>query len=603
MSRSRTRLVAVLAVLGALLVAAGVSTFSSATFVSTSGATARVSAAADWTPPTVTMTNPGSPLKGTMTLSATAADADSGLASVTLQVQAAGASSWTTVCTLAAAPWSCAWTTSAVADGQYDLRATARDNAGYVTVTDSVRTTVANSVLVVLGDPGDVVRGSAPLSVALYNAGATTYKVNVEYAPSGTTTWKSVSGCTNLSSPYACAWTTTAFANDSFDLRAVATAGTTTTTSATIADVLVDNLAPSVTMTDPGTPLSGTRTLAADAADAGAGVAQVVLSAQRSGTSTWTTLCTVTTPPWSCRYDTTTLVDGTYALRAVATDVAGNATTSALVTGRVVDNTVSSVSLGDPGSFVSGTVTLAAAANSTAGVTSVRIDVAPSGTTTWTPVCTATKSPWSCAWTTNALADGQYDLRAVLTDGTGRQTTSATVTTRVDNSPLRGYDVQSANGTGTAGRLDAGDTVTLTYSEAVNLTTVTPGWTGSSLAVSVRLRDGLLVGLTSKGDTIDVLRNGVAVNLGSVNLKEDFVKNNKTVTFNATMVASTAYVNGVAATRVTLTLGTVGSGTSLKTTSLASAMVWTPSTAATDLAGTGCSATPTTELGASDREL
>ena len=50
---------------------------------------------------------------------------------------------------------------------------------------------------------------------------------------------------------------------------------------------------------------------------------------------------------------------------------------------------------------------------------------------------------------------------AVLTDGAAHDTISATVASRrVDNSPVRGADIQTANGTDTAGRLGAGDTMT-----------------------------------------------------------------------------------------------------------------------------------------------
>ena len=71
------------------------------------------------------------------------------------------------------------------------------------------------------------------------------------------------------------------------------------------------------------------------------------------------------------------------AATAAATDAAGNVTTSAPVTNRVVDNTVSSVTVEDPGAFLTGTVTVQANATSTAGVTSVRIQQAPAGSSTW----------------------------------------------------------------------------------------------------------------------------------------------------------------------------------------------------------------------------
>ena len=274
-----------------------------------------------------------------------------------------------------------------------------------------------------------------------------------------------------------------------------------------------------------------------------------------------------------------------------------------MVGNRTVDNTVSSVSMENPGAVLTGTVTLAASASSTAGVASVRIDRAPSGTTTWTTVCTDQTAPYSCTWNTTTVADGSYDFRAVLVDGRGVTTTSATMSNRrVDNSPLRGYDVQAVNGGGTAGRLDAGDVIRLTYSDQVRLDSISPGWTGAAVPVTVRVRDGLLLGLGS-GDTLDVLRGGASVNLGSVNLKQNFVSLFQTAQLNATMAATTSTVNGVPVTTVTLTLGTVASGGGLKTVSGAGAMVWTPSAAATDLAGVPSSTSATVELGTSDRDF
>lgn len=588
----------------ALCVAAvgmGMPGFSSASFTARTTNGGSVNAAADWTPPVVALQNPGSPIKGTVSIAATATDAATGIANVRIEYLPSNGSSWVTLCTATAAPYTCAWNTTAVADGSYDLRAVATDNAGYTTSSTIVTTTVANNLLVVLGNPGDIVRGTISLPTTLYGAGTSTYTVKVEYTPAGTTNWKSI--CTNLSSPYTCSWATTGYTNGDYDLRAVATSGGTTTYSAVVAGVLVDNTAPAVTMLNPGSPLAGSITFEATATDADSGVAQVVLQAQL-GTGTWKDLCTVTAPPYSCRYDTTQLLDGTYSFRAVATDAAGNATTSALVTNRVVDNTVSSVSMTDPGAYLSGTVTLGATANSTAGVTSVRIQRAPNGTTTWTDVCTDTTAPYTCSWNTTTVADGLYDFRAILVDGTGKVTTSATVSARrVDNSPLRGLDVQTANGGATAGKLEANDTVTFTYSDQVNPATLSTGWNGAATAVSLRVRDGNLFSLGNKGDTLDILRGGSAVNLGSVNLKEDYVKSGKTVTFNATMTASTATVNGVTVTVVTVKLGTLASGTGIRTVSGLSAMVWSPAAAATDLFGTACSTAPATETGTLDREF
>lgn len=591
--------VALAAVLG--LAAPG---FSSAAFTSASSSRVTITAASDWTPPSVAMVSAPTPAKDTVTLTANATDGESGVKDVVFEAQPAAGGSWVTVCTATAAPWSCSWNTKLVSDGPYDVRARATDRAGYATTSESVRVTVANTTTVVLNDPGDLVRGTVPLSATIYNPGSLTWSVRIEYAPAGTTQWKTL--CSGLSSPYSCSWNTTTYTNADYDLRAVATSGGSTLTSTVLPDISVDNLAPVVTMTDPGTPLRGVRTFAATATDAHSGVAQVVIQYALTGTSTWKVLCTATVDPWSCRFDTTTIADGSYGFRAVATDYAGNTTTSAVVTSRQVDNTVSSVSMEDPGAFLTGTVSLTASATSTSGVASVRIQYAPTGSSTWTDVCTDTSSPFTCAWDTTKVVDGTYSFRAVLVDGAGGTTTSATVTgSKVDNTPLRGADVQSTNGGAYAGRLENGDSLTFTWTDQLNLATVTSGWTGAAQAVTVRVRDGNLVGTGNRGDTLDVQRSGGVVNLGSVNLKEEFVKTNKTVTFNATMTAGTVTVGGVQRTTVTLRLGTLASGqtASLRTTSVSAAMVWSPSGSVTDLTGRACSTAPVTETGTLDRDF
>jgi hypothetical protein len=583
----------------------GTSGLSGATFTSTSrNAASTVTAAADWTPPTIAVRDPGSPLKDTVTLLADATDAESGVASVKLQYLAPGGSGWVTLCTTSTASYSCAWNTRDGADGSYLLRAIAADNAGYTTTSATVSTVVANSLLVALTSPDVVVQGTVPLTATVFNAGSVKYSVTIQYALADSGSWKTL--CTVPAAPYTCSWNTAAAAftqGESYDLRAAATAGSTTTYSAVVEDIQVDNIAPTVTMVDPGTPLRGTVALPANASDSESRIADVAVQAQRSGTSTWTTLCAPTSSPYTCRYDTTQLSDGPWSFRAVATDLAGNVSTSALVT-RTVDNTVSSVSLEDPGAVLSGVVTLAATASSSAGITSVRIERAGTGTSSWTPVCTDTTAPYSCSFDTTSVAEGLYDFRAVLLDGSGRTTTSTSITgRRVDNSPLRGHDVQTFNGGLLTGRLDLGDQIWFTYTDRVNLASLANGWTGSALAVTVRVRDGSFLGLGAKGDTLDVMRGGTAVNLGSVNLNQDYVKNKMTITFNATMVASTTTVNDKTATVITLTLGQLSSGNGLRTVTAGSTMVWTPSALATDLYDRAASTAAAAELGALDREF
>ncbi|ALV47967.1 signal peptidase I (plasmid) [Arthrobacter alpinus] len=580
-------------------------TFSLASFTATTtnpGST--FATAADWTPPSVTLANPGTTIRASVALTAVASDAEAGVRNVTIQYLPLNGA-WTTVCTRVVEPYSCTWNTQTVPDGVYSLRAIATDNSGLSTTSATIQTTVTNAFAVLFNSPGDTVRGNMNLGVTLNSPGNAIYTVRVEYSVAGANKWNTL--CLNLLSPYQCTWATSLFANDFYDLRAVAVSGSTSTYSDTVADVQVDNLAPTVTMSDPGSPLRGVSTFTAVAADADSGVNNVQIQYLRTGTSTWATLCTVTEAPYSCRFDTTALATASYNFRAMATDEAGNSTTSAQVTNKLVDNTVSSVSMEDPGAYLSGNATLTAAANSTAGVTNVRIQSSPAGTNTWTTRCTLAATPYVCAWDTRTVADGLYDFRAVLTDGAGKETISTVVTgRRVDNSPLRAADVQAANGTGALGKFDAGDTLTFTYSQQVNLASVSPGWAGAALPVTVRLRDGNVSGLGTgnNGDTVDVQRPGSSVNLGSVNTKGNFAKNKKTVSFNATMTATTVTVGGLPRTVVTVILAAPASGAgSLRTSTTSPAMVWTPTSSVTSTSAVPCSLAPITESGTLDRDF
>lgn len=596
-----------LAIAALATVLGATSSFSSASFSSqTTNQPAVFTAAADWTPPTVTMNAPASVVSGTVAVSATASDATSGVGSVLIEYLGS-TGSWTSICTATVSPWTCSWDTTARTDGTYALRATATDKSGNVTVSDPVSTMVANNVTVVLGDPGSYVRGSLSLSATIYGGGSLVYTTTFEYAVAGGSTWKTLPLCSPIAvgQTFTCTWNTTGLSNGSYDLRVTAAAGSTRVTSAAVTDVMVDNTAPSVTMTDPGATLSGTVTLGATSADSDSGVNQVVIQYAPNGTTSWTTACTIGSPPFTCRFDTTKLTNGKFDFRAVSTDTAGNSGTSASVTGRTVDNTVSSVAMEDPGAYLTGSVTLTATATARTGVASVTIQRSPNGAGTWTTVCTLNgTSPFQCAWASTSTTDGLYDFRAVLTETGGAVTTSAVISARrVDNTALRGVDVQAANGAATVGRIEANDSLTLTYTDTVKPSSITPTFTGAGLAVQVRIRDGVLLGLTSKDDTLDVLIGGSVINLGSVNLREDFIKSNKTTLYNATMTASTVVVGSANRTVITLKLGSLVSGGAVRTAATAQNMVWSPSTGATDTFGTASSGAPVTETGTLDKDF
>lgn len=433
-------------------------------------------------------------------------------------------------------------------------------------------------------------------------------QVAVSWAPSGTQGWTPI--CTATVAPYRCTISTAGMPAE-VDLRAVATDGAGYSATTYAMQIDIDNGAPTAAITGVANTTSGVVTVGVNADDLETDVRQVVVQYRPATTATWIAMCTDESRPFSCRWDTTVLVDGTYELRAQATDLAGNVSAWAAVTTRV-DNTKATVSVDQPPAFLRGTETVTANAYSGVGVASVRIEWSRTNTNgSWVALCTDPTAPYACDLNTVGMADGSIWFRAVLTDTKGATTTSAIVgPVLIDNSPTRGHDVQATNG-GTAGRIDAGDTISLTYNRRMNLGTITTAWDASPRAVTLRLRDGALLGLGGSDDTLDVLvagsslNNPTLVNLGSVNLRTDQVKPKATVSFAGTMVRTETTVNGLPVSVITITVGGQLSGTpqQLRTSSASPTMAWSPSAAARDQDGIATSPAPLNELGPQDRDL
>ena len=545
----------------------------------------------DNTAPTATTSDPGSPLTGTLTVSGTASDAGSGLASVTLQYRAT-AGAWTDLCTQATSPISCSWNTAPLADGLYDLRTVATDGAGNSQISAPVynRRVDNNAPTVTMTDPGTPVKGTLTLdSTSGDGNGSGVSSVRYEYKL-GAGPW--TTACTGGTTPFSCTFNTGSVADGLYDFRAVATDGVLkATTSAAVTARRIDNTAPATAVLTAPTPLQNTAALTATATDTGSGIANVKFQYAPTGTTTWTDICTDATFAYTCSFVTTSVTDGVYDLRALATDVAGNTLASATQT-RTLDNNGPTLTLTNPvaGASVHGTINVNATATDVSGVTSVAVQYRLVGAPAWTTLCTDNTSPYSCPLNTTTLVNGStYQLQLVGIDTLTQTTTTAPVTVTVDNVAPTGVNVQGANG-GIAGTLDAGDVLTLTFSEPMLPASILAGWDGSATAVTARITNAGAL------DTLDVYdaANTTKTNLtgASLALDEDFVSTN--ATFNATMrrVGST----------VTLTFGALTSGTRL-TGVKKGRMVWTPSTSATDLAGNAVSGAAVTESGGNDQDF
>ena len=585
----------------------------------TTGAVLKV----DGSAPTVALDAGAANLRGTASLSATASDALSGVASVAFQRSPAGAATWTTISTDTSAPFAASFDTTAVADGLYDLRAVATDGSG-ATATDGASRRVDNTLpsgsLTAPAD-GTVVYGSVPVSSNSADSGSGVGSVAFESSPAGAGTWSTIGS--DSSAPYSVSLDTTSLAEGEYDLRAVTTdaAGNTFTsplrtvtvdntltaptltfgsftnaaasgstvyfrpgssggftvtalptgvatadhvdfdslgsgwtgggtdasapyegsysfdgsagepgtgrqvtvvdnvsrpspaaTFSVLADgtapsttatcggascssgwysaavsvslsatdaasglaeiryttdgsdptplngtvytgaiavastttlryraydrvgnaepvrsqpIQIDTAAPTVSLTDPGNVLSGNVALAATAGDPGSGIASVSFERSLAGAGSWTTIGTDTSAPYSASLNASALADGLYDLRAIATDAAGNSTTSALVTSRV-DATAPSISLDDLDPAAHGIVGLSAnSSDAGSGISSVFFEYSPAGGNDWTTT--------PAAWNTTLLDDGSYDVRAGATDAAGNSAYSTVATILIDN--------------------------------------------------------------------------------------------------------------------------------------------------------------------------
>jgi subtilisin family serine protease len=133
---------------------------------------------------------------------------------------------------------------------------------------------------------------------------------------------------TDTSAPYSFAWDTTAAANGSHTLLAVAAdaagnSASTTPVTVTVSNIPPDTAPPSVAISTPsaGATVSGTTTVAVGATD-NVGVVKVDLYVDGA------LFATDTSAPYSFAWDTKISSNGSHTLQAVATDAAGNAATA-----------------------------------------------------------------------------------------------------------------------------------------------------------------------------------------------------------------------------------------------------------------------------------
>ena len=267
--------------------------------------------------PTVTLTSPaeGATVSGQVQLQANASD-DHGVTQVDFRVDG------TSIGTDATAPYSVPWTTTSVADGPHTVTAIATDTIGQ-TASDANGVTVDNldgppNVTVTAPTEGATVAGQVQIQA---NASDDKGVTQVEFRVDGTSLG------TDTTAPYSMAWNTTGVGGGAHTVEAVAT-DTIGQTGADSNAVTVDNTPPSVAITSPsaGATVSGTIPVQANATDNGTvGSVQFFVDGASIGTDA------NGADGWSVSWNTVTAGNGNHDLTAVARDLGGNATTSAVV--------------------------------------------------------------------------------------------------------------------------------------------------------------------------------------------------------------------------------------------------------------------------------
>lgn len=195
----------------------------------------------------------------------------------------------------------------------------------------------------------------------------------------------------------------------------------------------------------------------------------------------------------------------------------------------------------------------------------------------------------------SSLAAGSYSYSLTATDVAGNSKTQSGYSVVVDNTAPAGSAIATANGGSTSGLAQAGDSISFTYSKAIDPNSILSGWSGSSTSVVLRLNNGA----GSNNDTVTVYNaaNSTQLPLGSVNLgRTDYTSAN--ITFGATGTASSMAMSG---NTITITLGTQSAAAT--TAAGTGTLTWTPSASATDPAGNASATTAVTESGAADKDF
>jgi hypothetical protein len=191
------------------------------------------------------------------------------------------------------------------------------------------------------------------------------------------------------------------------------------------------------------------------------------------------------------------------------------------------------------------------------------------------------------------LTNGVKTFSITATDSNAHTATTGGFSVTVDNTKPVASSLSTANKAGgTVGKAEAGDSITFTYSEPMDPSSILAGWDGTtSTSVTVRLLNAGGGG----GDRVQVwdATNTTQLDLGTVRLGS--------TGYTTTSINFTNSTMSVSGNSFSIVLGTPSATSALAV--VTSNTKWTPSTGATDIAGNACQNTASNEAGAPDPEF
>lgn len=258
--------------------------------------------------------------------------------------------------------------------------------------------------------------------------------------------------------------------------------------------------------------------------------------------------------------------------------------------------------------------------NPPAGIASVTTNTSSIDTGVTAAALTTTGGPYTVEGVSYAYRSASLTANAAITAGTygysifsqdsdspANSQTQSGYNVVVDNTAPSASDVQTANGGATVARPELGDTVTFTYSEPIDPSSIVSGWTGTA-ATNVTVR--IVHNGSGTNDTVLIRNDADTANLAITNATGVNLNQNSYVSATASFGAPAAaqrstmtLVGGPPSAVVRVTLGTLGTGT-VGTETSNSTMSWTPlGSPITDRAGNNVTTTARSEQGAADREF